>query len=266
MRLYGDLDWIAPPPEVVSVVQQQFRQQHRPLPQRKPQRRRLDSIFVSRRMLAVAGALAVVTIVLMGYLLAVLLTQHPSLTATASQVAGLMEIQPAGDPNWKRLIVGSEIGQGDRIRAGIAGEAQIRLPDNSLIMVGDKAQLAFLQLAETDANGGQSVVVHQYIGIAEYNIEPQELGSSWFEVETSSAELKVVGTKFSVEVTDLQTTLVTVEEGLVEITGLETKIVAQNGQTVNVRPKSEPVIGQPTEVAPLECPKVSTETEPPSCQ
>ncbi|MFN2189199.1 MAG: hypothetical protein ACK2T3_10570, partial [Candidatus Promineifilaceae bacterium] len=126
MRLYGDLDWIAPPPEVVSVVQQQFRQQHRPLPQKKPQRRRLDSIFVSRRMLAVAGALAVVTIVLMGYLLAVLLTQHPSLTATASQVAGLMEIQPARDPNWKRLIVGSEIGQGDRIRAGIAGEAQIR--------------------------------------------------------------------------------------------------------------------------------------------
>lgn len=243
MRKYGTYDWIAPPPAVRLVVKNQFREQVKTRRQAVPWSFRLESFFTPKRTLALTGAVAFSAILVMGFVLFSLLTESPTLNATMTHIAGSVEVQVAGNPRWQQLEGGTELKAGDRIRSGIAAEATIQFPDDSIAILGENAQLAILQLTAPNRHGGQFVVLHQYLGQTEYDIQPQDPETSWFEVATSSANVTVVGTKFTVEVTEYQSTLVSVQEGIVEISGQESAIVLEAGQIASVLPQSKPVYG-----------------------
>ncbi len=243
MRVYGTYDWIAPPPAVRAVVKNHFREQIKLRRRKARWSFRLESLFTPRRTLALTGAVAFLAILVMGFVLLSLLTESQTLYATMTDLAGPIEVQAAGNPQWQQLADRTELRAGDRIRTGIAAKATLHFPDDSIAELGENAQLAILQLTAADEHGGQVVVLHQYLGRTEYNIEHQDPDNSWFEIATSSATVTVVGTKFTVEVTEHQSTLVSVLEGVVEISGQDSALLLEKGQIASVLPQSEPVFG-----------------------
>jgi hypothetical protein len=200
-----------------------------------------------------AGAVAMMAIIALGLALMTLVGQSPELAATVADVNGLVELQPAGSSRWLLLRTGAELQASDRIRSSADGSAVLRFPDGSVTEIGADTKLAIVQLSTTPTGEGQIVVLHQNIGQVRYDIQPQNPDKSWFEVETSSASVTVVGTKFSVEVTDSQITITSVAKGTVEVSGDGSTIRIEAGQTANVLPGAEPAFGTPAPHNPSPC-------------
>ncbi len=246
MRSYGRVDWVAPPPGLRAVTRNSFSAHFRPKKQRFQISVWLDSLFTPKPALAMAGAVALVAIVAMGVVLLSLLAQSPELTATVAGVNGLVEFQDARNREWQPLDAGTELSAGDRIRSGADGKAVLRFPDDSAAEMAANSQLAIFRLSAARRGEGQITVLHQYVGRTQYDIQPQTSDSSWFEVETSSASVKVIGTVFVVEVTEYQATLVTVDKGTVEVSGEGSTLFVEEGQVASILPQSEPAMGMPT--------------------
>jgi hypothetical protein len=247
MRSY---DWQAPPAGLQAIPKRQFREYFSPVERKSKLSIWLDALFAPKPRFALAGALALMTIVAMGIALLTLMGQSPEMSATAAGVTGLVEIKPAGSHEWLLLQRDAELRASDRLRTATGASAVLRFPDDSVTEMGADTQLAILQLSPTKNGEGQIVVLHQNVGQTRYAIQPQTQADSWFEVETSSASVTVVGTEFSIEVTDSQITLVKVTEGVVELGGEESTIRVEAGQEANVFPGAEPAIGAPSHLSP----------------
>jgi len=258
--------WVGPPNDLRVIAMQAYDRKVFSRAPRGIQLRRLPAWlgtnFGPRTRMVMAGAVALVVLVMASVFLTTFRMGDPALAATVAGISGQVEYKTIGSRAWEALYEGAELKAGDRIKSGFEANAVLRFPDNSRTAIDSDSQLAILQLSDANDGNGQIVVLHQYSGSTEHDIQPQEGGDSWFEVETSAASIKVVGTKFGVGITDYQATVVTVTEGTVEVQGEGAAILVESGQTANVLLNSEAAYGLPT---PPPCAPIEPTTSQHNC-
>jgi hypothetical protein len=215
--------------------------------------------------MVMAGALTLIVLVMVGTALATLMGQDDPLTARVDHASGVVELNSSGSEEWLRVQAGVELQAGDRMRSGIESMAVLRFPDESITELGENSQLSILQLATSRSGDGQIAVLHQYEGQTVHSVKPQNPDYSWFEVETSSASVTVIGTEFAVEVTAFQATIVTVSKGVVEVDGQGAVLQVEAGHVASVLPGSEPVLGLPVTAQLPTCVQDTAIIEPPVC-
>ena len=250
--------WLQPPENLRITVRQAYRQHYLPQVKKSPKTSWLESVFAPMARLAMArpgvlvgpavlvGASAMVIIVILGAIFFASKGQGQGLYATAAEVQGEVEFKPSGSRGWLPLNEGMELKSSDRIRSGPDSKSTLRFPDGSEAELGAGTQLAIFQLSSGQGGEGQIIVLHQYIGNTLFEIQPQDPSNSRFEVESSSASITVVGTIFTVEVTEYQATLVTVDEGAVLLKGQDSAIRVEAGQSGYVLPGEGPEHGMST--------------------
>jgi hypothetical protein len=236
--------WLRPPDNLRITVRQAYREHYRPQVKKSPLSW-FECIFAPKTRLALVGASAMVIVVILGAILFAPKGPEQDHYATAVKVHGMVEFKPAGSKEWLPLNEGMELKSSDRIRSGPDSMSTLRFPDGSEAEMGAVTQIAIFQLSSGQGGEGQIIVLHQYIGKTLFEIQPQDPSNSRFEVESSSASITVVGTIFTVEVTEYQATLVTVGEGAVLLKGQDSVIRVEAGQSAYVLPGEGPAHGAP---------------------
>lgn len=131
--------------------------------------------------------------------------------AVINQVAGVVEIQEDG--SWRPVYQTSPVGVGQHIRTGPDGTAFLALPDGSLAYLGANTEMWLADLTITE--GQQQVHLVQGSGESRHEVA----AAATYLVETPAGNSTAKGTIFSVFVPSVDLTRVTVQEGIVEVTG-----------------------------------------------
>ena len=84
-----------------------------------------------RTRIVMAGAAALVVLVMASFFLTTLRTEGPALAATVDEITGQVEFKTVGSRTWEPLYEGTELQAGDRIKSGFESKAILRYPDDS---------------------------------------------------------------------------------------------------------------------------------------
>jgi hypothetical protein len=256
-------DWVQPPDEIRAIARRSYRDHYRPPVRKSTLPAWLEVVLAPRPQLVMAGAAALILLVVVGVVVLALIGQEPSLTATVAEVTGLVEMQSAGSDQWKPVAVGTELKASDSLRSGADAGAALQFPDASETELDSNSLLSILQLRTPRSGVGQIVALRQNLGHTSNNVQSQDSADSRFEIETPSAIVAVRGTTFDVAVTESGATLVRVSEGFVEVTGDGEGTVVQAGEIASVLPGASAALGVPLpSAAPTSTPVLVQATEP----
>jgi hypothetical protein len=140
---------------------------------------------------------------------------------------GTVENQYSGRGNWHRIWQTRMLNDGDRLRTHTGSRASIKLPDNSLVSIGENSEVEMSEFRMDDRS--RSVKVKLFMGKVRSRVGHFFGKESKYEVETPNGVLAARGTDFLVEHSSGdgggQTTL-TVYSSSVDITA--------SGQTMTV--------------------------------
>ncbi|MBU1244759.1 FecR domain-containing protein [Myxococcota bacterium] len=139
--------------------------------------------------------------------------------AVATEVAGTVEVKPAGSDAFVALAVNAELSVGDHVRvSGDDGMLKLRMWDDSIVSLGSGAEAVINPGADV-ANSSPSITLLN--GTSNLMVEPRGENQSVFMVYTPAAILSVLGTEFDVGVADTGTVKLGVEEGTVQVSSQE---------------------------------------------
>jgi hypothetical protein len=139
--------------------------------------------------------------------------------AVATEVAGTVEVKPAGSDTFVALAVNAELAVGDHVRvSGEDGMLKLRMWDDSIVSLGTGAEAVINPGADV-ANSSPSITLLN--GTSNLMVEPRGENQSVFMVYTPAAILSVLGTEFDVGVADTGTVKLGVEEGTVQVSSQE---------------------------------------------
>jgi hypothetical protein len=140
------------------------------------------------------SALAAATAVL---LLAILAA--PALAAKVTLLQRPVEVKHAAQAKWLPLNVGDEVGEGDSIRSGHGGRAEITISTKRVFRIGEASEITLDKLLLTD--GDLQGKVRLLLGRVWTSIlVPLRAGrEEEYQVETPTATLGVKGTRFDVD-------------------------------------------------------------------
>ena len=181
-----------------------------------------------------AGSAAVVAVALVtAYVFA---TAGPATArpfATLDILQGDAEVQLEGATAFRPARDGATLRQGDTVRTGERGRAEVGYFDGSVTRLDRETTFTLTELVSTPE---ESRVFAEHALGSTFNRVVELTGSqSRFEVETPSAIASVRGTTFFTQVGPGVSELVGVLEGEVQVTGASgpTKVIAGQGVTVS---------------------------------
>ncbi len=153
--------------------------------------------------------------------------------AVATEVAGTVEVKPAGSDTFVALAVNAELAVGAQVRvSGENGLLKLRMWDDSVVQLGSGAEAVINPGADV-ANSSPSITLLN--GTSSLMVEPRADGQSVFLVYTPAAILSVLGTEFDVGIADTGTVKLGVGEGLVQV-------VSQEGANLAEVPQGKAVV------------------------
>jgi hypothetical protein len=164
-----------------------------------------------------------------------------SQVATLGQADGPVEILLAGSDTWQPALTGDPVKAGDRVATGPLASVTLSFFDGSTTVLEAETKITVVQL-DTKRDGSSKVLVlHQEVGQTYSRVQPLLDPDARFEIKTPTAVMAVRGTEFALDVKSDGTTLVTVVEGVVDVTagGITASVPA--GQMAQVQPGAPPV-------------------------
>jgi hypothetical protein len=169
--------------------------------------------------------------------------------ATFHLQEGTVEIQRAGEGDFAAAAEGQTLREGDVIRTGPDGRAEIEYFDGSITRLDFNTTFTIVALTD-DAEGGSTVIEAEQASGGTFSRVVELTGSqSRFETSTPTAVASVRGTDYFVLIYDDNTQIVGVIEGLVDVGGTvgdDVSLTALRG--VDVSPSG--VLGAPYDLPP----------------
>jgi hypothetical protein len=131
------------------------------------------------------------------------------------QVSGLVGTASAGDGAAARpLSVGAALHAGDRVTTGRASRLEIRLSDDSIMVIGESSRVQLKEFAPRPGGGGALLELLE--GILRIDLAPEGVWTD-FDVRTYTAVASVRSTQWVVEARPGRTSVFVVV-GSVEVT------------------------------------------------
>jgi hypothetical protein len=155
-------------------------------------------------------------------------------SGTISAVTGRVEVLSKGQTAWQQARLGTQVREGDEVRAFAGASAELRLPDASTVFVAENTRFAVTKLDFTPQNQMRSAFFHLAVGkirgiIAQAAVALVQARQNNFAITTPTAVAAVRGTTLyaSFDPVTRQTTFF-VADGVAIIRDLAT------GQTVTL--------------------------------
>jgi hypothetical protein len=189
-------------------------------------------------MLVLFGCLVVAGLGLGGLTL-VRLSQGGNDPARVQEIQGILEFQ-AKDGSWQVVKDNARLAPGTRVRTGELSSAQLSLQDGSLLHLGASTEITLDQM-DRFLLGKRIVRLTQWYGETSHDVQSNNRTGSLYEVRTPTATIAAKGTAFDVDVLANLLTRVSVNEGIVDLTGAEDTISLEPGQTSAVAVDQSPV-------------------------
>lgn len=169
--------------------------------------------------------------------------------ATFHLQEGTVEIQRAGEGGFAAAAEGQTLREGDVVRTGPDGRAEIEYFDGSITRLDFNTTFTIVALTD-DAAGGSTIIEADQASGGSFSRVVELTGSqSRFETSTPTAVASVRGTDYFVLINDDDTQIVGVIEGLVDVGGTvgdDVSLTPLRG--VNVSPSG--VLGAPYDLPP----------------
>ncbi|MGG4142327.1 FecR domain-containing protein [Paenibacillus algorifonticola] len=135
-----------------------------------------------------------------------------------TSVSGKAEVKKGGGTKSFSAFKGMAITQGDTIKTGSNGKVSMDLDSDKEVTIGANTTLLISQLVKSaSALGGKTKLTLQN-GSVIIQVKKKLTGDSRFEIETPTATMGVMGTKFAVSY-EQDSSYVGVLEGVVSVTG-----------------------------------------------
>jgi FecR protein len=173
----------------------------------------LGNVMALIRTLSVAG-----TVLISAW--AITSAQAQEVMGSVAGIAGTPSASGAGGS--RRLSVGGDVFEGDRINVGPGGNAQLLLSDGTKLVVGPSSQLVLQSYLLRNASTAKKVSVKALRGTFRFITGNSPKNS--YDISTSNATIGIRGTAFDFNVGS--STVLAVLEGSVKLKG-------RNGQSVN---------------------------------
>ena len=142
-------------------------------------------------------------------------------SATLIDFAGEVLIQKGGESLWLPVEKDMPLEQGDHIKTGAQGFAEILVDDGSQIRLEENSEITLSELSADSQTKSITASVYLWFGRMLSNISRFAHSRSRFEVQTPTVVAGVRGTDFAVEVVDTKQTDVGVFDGEVAVAGLD---------------------------------------------
>ncbi|RMG99336.1 MAG: hypothetical protein D6706_05610, partial [Chloroflexi bacterium] len=161
-------------------------------------------------------------------------------TAVLHDVVGLVQIQQP-DNSWTIAQNGYTIQAGQRVRTSSMSAASIVFHDGSVARLKANTELSIDTLdAKLPRAGFRTVILTQWKGESEHQVQFRNDAGSRYEVKTPTASGIARGTLFQVIVLPDMTSRYIVNQGRVDVQGKSQVVQVIAGQTSVVRPQAEP--------------------------
>src|SRR5688572_10032272 len=155
-----------------------------------------------------------------------------STNAMVIEIEGRVVVSRSGSVAWDPAHTNQLLFPGDRLRTMERSRAVVRLSDLSLLRL---SELSHIQIPEPTARRGGFNLLRGLI----YFFHRDKLGV--MPVTTPAAYAVVLGTEFTVEVTDDGTTRLTLFEGTIDMTNRFGRVALKSGESAQAGPASAPV-------------------------
>jgi hypothetical protein len=142
-------------------------------------------------------------------------------SATLIDFEGEVLIQKGGENLWLPVEKDMPLEQGDHIRTGAKGFAEILVDDGSQIRLEENSEITLIELSADSQTKTITASVYLWFGRMLSNISRFSHSRSKFEVHTPTVVARVRGTDFAAEVLDTKQTDVGVFDGEVGVAGLD---------------------------------------------
>jgi hypothetical protein len=142
-------------------------------------------------------------------------------SATLIDFEGEVLVQKGGENLWLPVEKNMPLEQGDHVKTGATGFAEILVDDGSQIRLEGNSEITLSELSADSQTKSITASVYLWFGRLLSNISRFAHSRSRFEVQTSTIVAGVRGTDFAVEVVDTKQTDVGVFDGEVVVAGLD---------------------------------------------
>jgi hypothetical protein len=150
-------------------------------------------------------------------------------TAALRETHGVVEVQ-ASDGTWAKAQAGAMVQAGQRVRTGALSSATLALYDGSRAHLGPNSEVS-VDALDARRSGPRVVALTQRVGESDHDVATSSDAGSRYEVVTPSGVGKAKGTAFHVFVSTALFVRFDVDEGAVEVTGLNVTVVVVAGQS-----------------------------------
>jgi len=176
--------------------------------------------------------------------------EKDSYSATLVGFEGEVFIQKHGEDIWLPAEADIPLEQGDKIKTGKDGLAEILMDDGSMAKLEEESELTIRELSASYEKKSISASLFLFFGRMLSNVAKFTSRSSRFDVETPTLVAGVRGTEFIVETTDSEQTDVGVFDGKVAVAGLdkegkrikESEVLLNRGFETRVQKGKRPLV------------------------
>ncbi|MFB3825965.1 MAG: FecR domain-containing protein [Bryobacteraceae bacterium] len=161
--------------------------------------------------------------------------------ARVTALSGTLSMKRAGQ-QARVLRLHEAVAPGDELITDSRSEAVVQTPDGSTVRVFPDSHVIF-----SGRPGGVENLLHLLFGSVKVQIEKLSGRPNPQRLTTPTAVIAVRGTKFTVLVDEVNTTLVAVDEGAVSVANIQTpgdEVLLRAGQRTWVRPGQRPMMAQ----------------------
>ena len=155
--------------------------------------------------------------------------QRGSDSARVQEIQGILEYQ-AKDGSWQLVKDNARLDPGTQLRTRQLSSAQISLQDGSGLHLGASTEITLDQM-DRFFLGKRIVRITQWDGETSHDVQSNNRNGSLYEVRTPTATITAKGTNFDVNVSADLVTRVSVDEGIVDLTGAVDTVSLEPGQT-----------------------------------
>ncbi len=151
--------------------------------------------------------------------------------AALHQLSGIVEVKTA-DGEWTAVTANTHLAAGARIRTGSLSSAALTFYDGSHAHLGPNAELSLDEIhALLPGEGFRTIVLTQWAGASDHEVEIRHDGGSRYEVKTPTGAGLARGTQFRVNVQPDGRASYTVTEGKVDVNNQGRTVSLVAGQT-----------------------------------
>jgi hypothetical protein len=165
-------------------------------------------------------------------------------------VTGLVELRSAGSANWRTVLEGAQVAEGDRVRTGADSAATLAFSGGSATELEADTEVAVAQLDLQPGGDARIILLQQTAGQTYSRVQPLPDPAARFEIDTPTAVAVVREAELALSVETDGTTRVLVVAGVVDVTAQETTVAVVAGQETAVQPQQPPRASRPIVATP----------------